>query len=380
MLGKVFEELVTGRHESGSYYTPRPIVSFMCREALKGYLTDVTKLPDTTVAAFVDKHDTTAIGIPDAQSLVTALNDLKAVDPACGSGAYLLGLLHEMVDLYRLLYSDKLKSKGGELHKLKLRIISNSIYGVDIDKFATNIAMLRLWLSLSVDSEIPLPLPNLDFKIETGDSLAGPDPSIEPDSTNDQAIWQMQRWSAAQELVAKKAAFLDCHDGTKAVKKVEIVLKQEGLAMTLKADLGPGVIDWRVHFAEAFSPKPAEATIDGRFAFVNDATGAQRSFLEPIAPAGRPGFDIVLANPPYVRQELIKDQKPALKKVYGSNFSGTADLYVFFYLRALQCLRPGGMLAFISSNKWSTSPKPPPCKPSSTSMICRCSNQRLRIR
>ena len=350
MLGKVFEELVTGRHESGSYYTPRPIVSFMCREALKGYLADAAAVPEAAVAAFVDHHQTDSIDIPAAGRLAAALDRCRAVDPACGSGAYLLGLLHEMVDLYTLLYSDKLKKGDGELNKLKLRIISHSLYGVDLDPFATNIAMLRLWLSLSVDSAVPLPLPNLDFKIETGDSLAGPDPSRDADSDSTDAMWQMRRWKAARELVGRKAVYLDCHDETKTAKRLEIFLKQKSLAMDLEAALGPGVIDWRVHFAEVFAPRPPDATATGQFAFTNDLPGAQRALPVPADAPG--GFDIVLANPPYVRQELIRPHKPRLKEIYPDVYTGTADLSVYFYGRAVQLLRPGGVMAFISPNKW----------------------------
>ncbi len=85
MLGKVFEELVTGRHESGSYYTPRPVVSFMCREALKGYLADATQIDAQKIAAFVDQHEVKGITIDGARKIAQALDDLRAVDPACGS-------------------------------------------------------------------------------------------------------------------------------------------------------------------------------------------------------------------------------------------------------------------------------------------------------
>ena len=180
MLGKVFEELVTGRHESGSYYTPRPIVSFMCREALKGYLTSKTKASAEAIAALVDQATVGGLTEAHGRQILEALDSLKAVDPACGSGAYLLGLLHEMIRIYRLLYSEKLVKDRRSLYELKLRIISHNLYGVDIDPFATNIAMLRLWLSLEVEADEPLPLPNLDFKIETGDSLLGPDPQKFP--------------------------------------------------------------------------------------------------------------------------------------------------------------------------------------------------------
>lgn len=96
MLGKVFEELVTGRHETGSYYTPRPVVSFMCREALKGYLeSQNTGASTEAIAAFVDHKDTSEITISSAPRVGEALARVKVVDPACGSGAYLLGMMQE---------------------------------------------------------------------------------------------------------------------------------------------------------------------------------------------------------------------------------------------------------------------------------------------
>ena len=87
MLGKVFEGLVTGRDKAGSYYTPRPVVSFMCCEALKRYLGD-----DPSVAKLIDEDDTDAVSVNQARVLLKRLEDLRAVDPACGSGAYLVGL------------------------------------------------------------------------------------------------------------------------------------------------------------------------------------------------------------------------------------------------------------------------------------------------
>ena len=178
MLGKVFEELVTGRHETGAYYTPRPVVSFMCRESLKGYLEG----RDTTLAAeairqFVDERDASGISLDAAREIGRALDEVTVVDPACGSGAYLLGMLQELVELQTALYNVGVDPRS--LYRLKLDIIRRNLYGVDIDEFAVNIAMLRLWLSLAIEyeGEKPEPLPNLDFKIVCGDSLLGPDPS-----------------------------------------------------------------------------------------------------------------------------------------------------------------------------------------------------------
>ena len=180
MLGKVFEELVTGRHDSGAYYTPRPVVSFMCREALKDYLAgqDIG-LGAEAIARFVDDRDPSGITPIAARRVSDALDEVKVVDPACGSGAYLLGMMQELVELQTILYSDQLRNDARSLYEMKLHIIQNNLYGVDIDEFAVNIAMLRMWLSLAIDYEgsKPEPLPNLDFKVIRGDSLLGPDPS-----------------------------------------------------------------------------------------------------------------------------------------------------------------------------------------------------------
>ena len=158
MLGKVFEELVTGRHDSGAYYTPRPVVSFMCREALKGYLEGQdTGLDAETVARFVDHHDTDGIGVAQARRLAEALAEVTVVDPACGSGAYLLGMMQELIELQVRLFNVTQDAKS--LYDLKLEIIQRNLYGVDIDSFAVNIAMLRMWLSLAIDYEGDTPEP-----------------------------------------------------------------------------------------------------------------------------------------------------------------------------------------------------------------------------
>jgi type I restriction-modification system DNA methylase subunit len=311
MLGKVFEELVTGRHETGSYYTPKPIVSFMCREGLKGYLQ--SKLPSESPEAiqkFVEEYDSAQLRNPEA--VLEALRQIKVCDPACGSGAYLLGMLHELLDLRACLFVTK-SLDPISAYQRKLEIIHNNLYGVDLDPFAVNIARLRLWLSLAVEFEglHPPPLPNLDFKIETGDSLAAPDPSI--------GIQGTFRQKQIDNYIDLKTAYMTAHGSEKLTFRQEIEALRKEIATWTHGGKPVTGFDWPVEFAEVF------------------ANG---------------GFDIVLANPPYVRQELISEIKPMLKEVYPDVYMGTADLYCYFYARALQLLRPGGMLAFISSNKW----------------------------
>lgn len=312
MLGKVFEELVTGRHESGSYYTPRPIVAFMCREGLKGYLT--TKLPHEkpeVITSFVDERG--AADLRDPEAALAALKVVKVCDPACGSGAYLLGMLQELLSLRQGLFAAK-HVDATTTYGRKLEIIQNNIYGVDLDPFAVNIARLRLWLSLIVDYEgdNPPPLPNLDFKVESGDSLQAPDPSggLEPD---------MFRQMQINDYFALKEKYLQAHHGEKQALKKQVEAKRQEIITWARPRGGVAGFDWAVEFAEVFAED---------------------------------GFDIVVANPPYVRMELFKEIKPVLRQNFPKVHSERADLYCYFYDRASQLLSKAGMLVFISSNKW----------------------------
>ena len=172
MLGKLFEETVNERHSSGTYYTPRPVVSFMCRAALKGYLAG------WNIPGLADNRNPDAVTQTQALDIANALTDLKALDPACGSGAFLLGMMQEILAL-----NDSLFRAGhtpASLYRQKLNIITDNIYGADRDTLAVSTAMIRLWLSLAVDYDgagPPDPPPNLDLKLVAGDALAGPDRS-----------------------------------------------------------------------------------------------------------------------------------------------------------------------------------------------------------
>ncbi|GAB4505499.1 MAG: hypothetical protein Fur0043_24950 [Anaerolineales bacterium] len=257
-------------------------------------------------------------------------------------------MLHELLEKREALFAAR-HLDARTLYERKLEIIQNNLYGVDLDPFAVNIARLRLWLSLIVDyeGETPPPLPNLDFKIEAGDSLTAPDPSggLQPD---------MFRYAQVQEFLRLKNEFMSVHAGSAQKEK----LKQQIAALKeqIKAWAHPRTatfmspdnsFDWQVDFAEVFAPSLAPPpSVPAGHLLPNPRSSADLGG----GPGG--GFDILLANPPYVRQELIKELKPALKRVYGNLFVGTADLYVYFYLRAHQLLKEGGTACFISSNKW----------------------------
>ena len=320
MLGKVFEELVTGRHDSGAYYTPRPVVSFMCREALKGYLeAQDTGLTPEAVARFVDHQGTDGIGVAQARRIAAALAEATVVDPACGSGAYLLGMMQELIELQTALYNAGADAKA--LYDLKLEIIQRNLYGVDIDSFAVNIAMLRMWLSLAIDYEgaTPEPLPNLDFKVVCGDSLLGPDPS----SGAEVQVALGQDMGQVRRLGNLKGEYLRATSGAdKDRLRTEIAVLNAAIRNALDLADTEGVVNWRVEFAEVFD--------------------------------ARRGFDIVIANPPYVQLERDGGRLRRLYRDCGyTSFAPKGDIYQLFYERGCQMLRPEeGILTYITSNSW----------------------------
>ncbi len=321
MLGKVFEELVTGRHDTGSYYTPRPVVSFMCREALKGYLASCnTGLTSNSITNFVDERDTSGISLASAPKVAEALDAVTVVDPACGSGAYLLGMMQELIDLQTALFNVGVDPKG--LYDLKLHIIERNLYGVDIDEFAVNIAMLRLWLSLAIEyeGEHPQPLPNLDFKVLCGDSLLGPDPSagVEVQGTLGYNVEQVKQLGRLKADYMRASLGPDKERLRKEIQETEAGVRE---AFGAAGD-DQGTLNWRVEFAEVF--------------------------------AQRRGFDIAIANPPYVQLQNNEGLLANKYKDMGySTLTRTGDVYQLFYERGCQVLKPvDGLLAYITSNSW----------------------------
>ena len=315
MLGKLFEETVNERHSNGAYYTPRPVVAFMCREAIKGYLSgkSVAGLDDAKIAALIDRQDTAGVTPQQALEIANAVAGMKAVDPACGSGAFLLGMLQEIIAVNATLINAG--HTPDSLYQQKLDIITNNIYGADQDAQAVSTAMLRLWLSLAVDYDgdgPPDPLPNLDLKLVAGDAIAGPNPQ-----QLDLTLLDIVN-SGLQEQIA---AYTRAHGPAKANLKVQVENVKEQLRENMQDAAPDGVVEWRIDFADVM--------LNG-------------------------GFDVVIANPPYVRQEEItpKAYKDALVKQYSDAAVARSDLYCYFYARGLQLLRDGGTHVFVCSNSW----------------------------
>ena len=398
LLGRVFENLYQGdeRKGTGTYYTPREIVHFMCREVLDGYLRDSTDVDQSTLNALRQE----AVGSRDeyqrlpnipADDLIDALETVKVCDPAVGSGAFLLGAIQEIVALRRgILFSQRGYVEPEELYRTvsdwKRRIIENSLYGVDINPEAVEICRLRLWLSMVLDMDEPPPansdwaLPNLDFQIVAGDSLVdrvtgvtlvGTWPpqvvTIEIDLRNriDRLVSRIRR---------RREEFERTHKNPRRLRELRDLIardQRQTIQLHLQNALDKSRADLKA-LKRKKTPKPTKTALAradrqiGRIALLlenlkqQDFVLVQKPFMWPIAfpeilQEGDPnaGFDIVLANPPYVRMEKI-DNEDELS--YGEAFpevrASRADLLVYFYARALQILRPGGWLSFITSNKF----------------------------
>ena len=208
MLGKLFEETVNERHSSGAYYTPRPVVAFMCRAALKGLLAgrQIPGLTADSLAELVDNGHAAAITQPQAIAIARALAAVKILDPACGSGAFLLGMMQEIIALNASLF--RAGAAPEAVYRQKLDLISHNLHGADQDANAVSIAMLRLWLSLAVDYDgpgAPPTLPNLDLKLVAGDALAGPDPQNAQGDFMAQSVQESRLGELAQAYTAVKS-------------------------------------------------------------------------------------------------------------------------------------------------------------------------------
>lgn len=356
MLGKVFENLleVSDRKSSGAFYTPREVVQYMCQESLIHYLERAMgavgrSIPVAELGMFVrggerwlehevrvrgKSEETKAYGyqVPEsvrnaAGELDRALAEIKICDPAIGSGAFPVGLMQEIVKLRQglgvyLQPSPPAPLSGGEgvlvdrsAYGLKRHAIEASIYGVDVDAGAVDIARLRLWLSLVVD-EVEYgqiqPLPNLDYKIAVGNSLLG------LEGLGERLENPLFRHDVLERLEGKRREHLQETDpGRKAALKAEMGdLFRSATGTELE-------FDFRLYFSEVFrSP---------------DAQGG--------------GFDVVIGNPPCASYKHIGDLKPALQAQYYC-YTGTADLYIFFYEQGLKLLRPGGILTYVSPNTY----------------------------
>ena len=334
MLGRIFENLLEDNKDKGAFYTPKEIVTYMCRESLIAYLqTDVDDEPTKeAIRQFVTTHNTATLG-NIADDIDQRLKDVKICDPAIGSGAFPMGLLKELF-LCRTALEGISPQQAAEIKK---HIIQQNIYGVDIERGAVDIARLRFWLSLIVDEETPQALPNLDFKIMQGNSLLeqykGVDLSNITELKQDKVgAYQTTMFDDMLDVLRldlrkKLDEYYNCTDHKrKAILKQDIInnVKQQLKEQSINVDFGDLDLSgnsqfmlWHTWFYDAFS---------------------------------QGGFDIVIGNPPYVDAKKLKSIAPSLRSY--KVFNGSADLYTYFYELGLNISANHGIQTFITSNKW----------------------------
>jgi type I restriction-modification system DNA methylase subunit len=335
MLGKVFENLIeeNRRKGLGAFYTPREVVHFMCQSSLCDHL-DAAMLREgvsierADVEQFIREGEqashweTARTGgtagyqrrlpkpVEDhAPALDNALADIAVCDPAIGSGAFPVGMMTEIVRA-RAALTPYLGDDGARTpYRFKRHAIESCLYGVDIDAGAVEIAKLRLWLSLVVDeddvSQIN-PLPNLDYKVVVGDSLGG----VERNLFNTDTLDEIER--------LKPLYFNESDKEKKGAYRRRI----DSLILEITNDRA--TFDFETYFSEVFHD--------------------------------RGGFDVVIANPPYVSVEkFARTANQAQWKKRFQTYAARGDIYCLFYERGLELLRDGGTLTFISSNKFQRS-------------------------
>ena len=339
MLGKVFEELleVQDRKSKGAFYTPREIVHYMCQESLINYLStelgaseeDTAEgLTKNDIAEFIHHSDkfsereniATQKENPNskythilsnsirnnAEKIDKALETIKICDPAIGSGAFPVGMLNEIVRArIALVESGFLKeTKKRSVYEYKRQAIQNSIYGVDIESGAVEIAKLRLWLSLVVEEDDITnikALPNLDYKIVCGNSLLG----VPRNLFNDMLYRKLEELKPQYFNESRKV------EKRRLKKEIDAIIKE------LTKD---GTFDFEIFFSEVFHEKG--------------------------------GFDVVIGNPPYVSNKGITDEQ---KKLYTKIYGISDDLYNYFFIKSIkELLKQKGTIAFITSDTYLT--------------------------
>ncbi|MFT3676576.1 MAG: TaqI-like C-terminal specificity domain-containing protein [Chitinophagaceae bacterium] len=385
LLGKVFENLLasynpetetTARKMTGSFYTPREIVDYMVDESLKAYLSNMLPgLPEEKLnQLFSYRSEMPELEEEEKEKLVQALDKATILDPACGSGAFPMGVLHKMVwlltkldpqnDNWKAIQRKKAIEETEEAFKLgnkedrderlkniseafednsddygrKLYLIENCIYGVDIQPIAVQIAKLRFFISLICDQEVNekkknrgvRPLPNLETKFVAANTLIGlnkpkqlllRNPKIEELETELRVV-RHKHFSARTSATKRKWRNRD-HELREQVGKL---LKYDGWDNTTAEQIA----NWN-----PYDQNSTADFFDNEWMF---------GIIE--------GFDTVIGNPPYLRvQGLGKNEKKYYSAKYISA-TGAYDLYVLFTERGFNLLNNEGILHFIEPDKW----------------------------
>ena len=394
MLGHIFENLLEENQNKtgGIFYTPKAIVQYMCQESLIQYLKTHLEANETPsnneiegdISAFIRQNDR---GKPkgfitqNAKKIEELLDKVKICDPAIGSGAFPMGMLQE---IFKAKMTLDLTLDPAET---KRHIIQNSIYGVDLERGAVDIARLRFWLALVVDEDEPSPLPNLDYKIMQGNSLLESFEGIELSKIHQQSlkmfepqrdlfgnftdpqttIFQSQKTEGLQKEIEEYFSVENLERKKILRKKISqavhehieynIELRERNLDRRITeagnpANLKPKV---RKQYDQLLAERQQISQSRQRLHELQDRTERPyflwHLFFKDVFEQG--GFDIVIGNPPYIQ---LQNDGGYLAKLFENEgfdtFERTGDIYALFYEQGFKCLQKKGILCYITSNKW----------------------------
>jgi len=379
MLGRVFEGVMDPalRRDSGSFYTPAPLVRALVRAALEAVLAHRFRLPPDEAARWVHR------GVPPP-SRIPDLRDLALLDPAAGSGAFLLGALEEITALHRAAGTPVTAA-------LKRDILCHCLHGVDIDLTAVRLTELRLWLALvaddGTDPAAVTPLPNLDGLVRQGDALLDPLALAASLTSPDPRRFVAARADVKRAAATRRRLFA-LTGAEKRATTLALARDEAALAATLFGDAERRLDAAIRELLEAAKDRDlfggrrgltAEQHVrlrrlrESRRDLRSAARALRRGggapcfafeshFGDRLAPP-RGGFDVVIGNPPWVRgerlparvRETLRARYASWRAVEAGGFAHPPDLAVAFVERALELCAPGGVVALLVPAKLASS-------------------------
>lgn len=418
MLGHIFENLLEDNKDKGAFYTPKVIVKYMCQESIIEYInTKINEGENPEIKSAIEEliRNKLAEKCSDldlVQPISKALFEVKVCDPAIGSGAFPMGILNVIYSAIEELYFIQPDSVATiwevsdiewQPHLVKKNIIQHSIYGVDLESGAVDIARLRFWLALVVDEIEPLPLPNLDYKIMQGNSLLESFEGINLSQISDASAYEEKFVSDQIDLFsgeAKKKVSLsmnfedikslmndyfnsneplvkkDIHSRidnqvlnhirfTLLQHKQSLITKKTPLERKLKLDEASASTWQQKEKIRTISKQAKDlANINTDLELFNEkeiklaqlSNSNERPFFlwhlffKEVFDDG--GFDIVIGNPPYVQLQKMGSETDILEAVGFKTFVRTGDIYCLFYELGINLLKNGGLISYITSNSW----------------------------
>ncbi|MBX9929021.1 MAG: N-6 DNA methylase [Gemmatimonadaceae bacterium] len=365
MLGRAFESLMASdeRRRSGAFYTPPALVASIVDDAISDAMTSGGLDNDLLGAALASAPLSTR----DATVVRDAVDGLRVLDPACGSGAFLVATLERLAGLGRI------ASDGDTIAARRRAILGRSIFGVDINPMAVWLCELRLWLSVVVDAEAsdPMrvaPLPNLDRNIRVGDALGAPEPTL---AGIDVRAMQRLRARYPRATGARKRELtraLEREERRFALATLDECLlrrsaeRRDLLASARSRDLFGGR-SAAGHSAARQRLRAEVRTLRGRIAKVRAGAAIPFAFASHFADVhAAGGFSLIVGNPPWVRPHELDPgaragwlRRSALASVTPwraspdepAGFGVQLDVAALFIERALELAAPGGTIALL---------------------------------